>query len=230
MIPKFDTQNVLELACAAQRQNGDYLKQNQSVFDKDGKFMYIKHDNKTLIKAALGLYKQVDHEPEFAVQPLTVIEQDKITAEEIKKYFRRLMFSAIKGDNEFQTQVNSILNETEVASNQIGYVACLPSVYLRDRTRNTFEKRCRDLNDEYLADKDTWVNNKDCEILQCIRSKNFEAFNVDAIVDNKLVSWFSKNEIKIGPIVIAKAKVKDHSNHWLTKKSTTRLNYVKVSQ
>lgn len=230
MIPKFDTQTVLELACAAHRINSGYLKDNESVFDKDGKFMFIKHDNKTLVKFALGLHKQIDHEPEFAIRSIQITEQDKITAEEIKKYFRRLMFSAIKGDNEFQTEVNTILSEDQVSGNKIGYVACLPSVYLRDRTRNTFEKRCKDLEDGYIADKDTWINNKDCEILQCIRSKNFEAYNVDAIIDNKLVSWFAKFELKQGPAVIIKGKVKDHSNNWQTKKSTTRLNYVKVAQ
>lgn len=230
MIPKFYTQNILELACAAQRINGDYLKNNESVFDKDGKFLFVKHDNKTLIRNALGLVTLGNDEPEFKVHPITVLEEDRVNAEEIRKYFRRLMFSAIKGENEFQIEVNTILNEDEMSGNKIGYVACLPSVYLRDRTRSSFEKRSKDLDDGYIADKDTWIHNKDCEILQCIRSKNFEAFNVDAIINNKLVSWFTKFELKQGPAIIIKGKVKDHSHNWLTKKSTTRLNYVKVAQ
>jgi len=230
MIPKFYTQNILELACAAQRINGDYLKTNESVFDKDGKFLFVKHDNKTLIRNALGLVTLGNDEPEFKVHPITVLEEDRVTAEEIRKYFRRLMFSAIKGENEFQIEVNTILNEDQVSGNKIGYVACLPSVYLRDRTRSSFEKRSKDLDDGYIADKDTWIHNKDCEILQCIRSKNFEAFNVDAIINNKLVSWFTKFELKQGPAIIIKGKVKDHSHNWLTKKSTTRLNYVKIAQ
>ncbi len=226
MSQNYPTQRVLELACAAQRTNKEYLKESQSVFDNEGKFLFIKHTNKTLIRFALG----IDKFTEFAPQTIFIEDCDKEQAEEIKKYFRRLMFSAIKGDNEFHTEVNALLNEDEMAANKIGYIACLPSVYLKDSSRNTFEKRVRELDDSYVADKDRWINDKDCEVLQCVRSKNFDAYNVDAIIDNKLVSWFSKYELKIGPTVVVKAKVKDHSHHWLTKKSTTRLNYVKAVQ
>jgi hypothetical protein len=229
MSQTFPTRRVLELACAAQRTNKEYLKESQSVFDNEGKFLFLKHTNKALVRWALGI-DRAGVAQEFAPQDIFIEDCDKEQADEIQKYFRRLMFSAIKGDNEFQTEVNALLNEEEVAANKIGYIACLPSVYLKDSTRNVFEKRVRTLDEGYVADVDRWINDKDCEILQCIRSKNFDAYNVDAIIDNKLVSWFSKNELKIGPAVVIKGKVKDHGQNWLTKKSTTRLNYVKVAQ
>jgi hypothetical protein len=229
MSQNFSTQRVLELACAAQRTNKEYIKETQSVFDIEGKFLFVKHPNKALVRWALGI-DRANLAPEFSPQDIFIEDCDKQTAEEIRKYFRRLVFSAIKGDNEFQTEVNALLNEEEIAANKIGYIACLPSVYLKDSTRNNFEKRTRPLDNEYLADKDKWVVDQDCEILQCIRSKNFDAWNIDAIISNKLVSWFSKNEITVGPAVIIKGKVKDHSQNWLTKKATTRLNYVKIAQ
>jgi len=229
MSQTFPTRRVLELACAAQRTNKEYLKENQSVFDNEGKFLFQKHPNKTLVRWALGV-DRTNMAPEFAPQDIFIEDCDKEQADEIQKYFRRLMFSAIKGDNEFQTEVNALLNEAELPANKIGYIACLPSVYLKDSTRNSFEKRVRTLDEGYVAEVDKWVHDQDCEILQCIRSKNFDAYNVDAIISNKLVSWFSKNQLKIGPAVIVKGKVKDHSQNWLTKKSTTRLNYVKVAQ
>ena len=229
MSQNFSTQRVLELACAAQRTNKEYLKETESVFDSEGKFLFVKHPNKALVRWALGI-DRANLAPEFSPQDIFIEDRDKQTAEEIRKYFRRLVFSAIKGDNEFQTEVNALLNEEEIAANKIGYIACLPSVYLKDSTRNNFEKRTRPLDNEYLADKDKWVVDQDCEILQCIRSKNFDAWNIDAIISNKLVSWFSKNEITVGPAVIIKGKVKDHSQNWLTKKATTRLNYVKIAQ
>lgn len=229
MSQTFPTRRVLELACAAQRTNKEYLKENQSVFDNEGKFLFQKHPNKTLVRWALGV-DRTNMAPEFAPQDIFIEDCDKEQADEIQKYFRRLMFSAIKGDNEFQTEVNALLNEAELPANKIGYIACLPSVYLKDSTRNSFEKRVRTLDEGYVAEVDKWVHDQDCEILQCIRSKNFDAYNVDAIISNKLVSWFSKNQLKIGPAVVVKGKVKDHSQNWLTKKSTTRLNYVKVAQ
>lgn len=229
MSQNYPTQQVLELACAAQRTNKEYLKEAESVFDGEGKFLFIKHSNKSLIRWALGI-DRTNVSPEFAPQNIFIEDCDKEQAEQIRKYFRKLMFSAIKGDNEFQTEVNLLLNSDDIAANKIGYIACLPSVYTKDSTRSLFEKRVRDLENSYLADKDQWVMNKDCEILQCIRSKNFDAWNVDAIIDNKLVSWFAKTELKTGPAVVIKSKVKDHSHNWLTKKETTRLNYVKVAQ
>ena len=229
MSQTFPTRRVLELACAAQRTNKEYLKENQSVFDSEGKFLFQKHPNKTLVRWALGV-DRTNVAPEVAPQDIFIEDCDKEQADEIQKYFRRLMFSAIKGDNEFQTEVNALLNEAELPANKIGYIACLPSVYLKDSTRNSFEKRVRTLDEGYVAEVDKWVHDQDCEILQCIRSKNFDAYNVDAIISNKLVSWFSKNQLKIGPAVVVKGKVKDHGQNWLTKKSTTRLNYVKVAQ
>jgi hypothetical protein len=229
MSKEFLVQRILELACAAQRTNQEYLKELESVYDSDGKFLFIKHSNKALIRWALGLDRTTPS-PEFSPQDIFIEDCDTEMASDIKKYFKRLMFSAIKGDNDFHTEVNALLSTENIPPNKIGYIACLPSVYLKDSSRNSFEKRIRDLDNSYLADKDKWVIDRDCEILQCIRSKNFDAWNVDAIIDNKLVSWFSKTQIKIGPAVVIKCKVKDHSHNWLTKKETTRLNYVKVVQ
>ena len=40
----------------------------------------------------------------------------------------------------------------------------------------------------------------------------------------------SKNELKLGPAVVVKAKVKDHAKHWKHETPVTRLNYVKAAQ
>lgn len=229
MSQTYPTRQVLELACSAQRTNKEYLKEVESIYDTEGKFLYLKHSNKSLIRCALGIEKP-NGEQEFLPQNLFIEECDRLQADEIQKYFRRLMFSAIKGDNDFHTEINALLNEKEIPANKIGYIACLPSVYIKDSTRNNFEKRVRGLEEGYLSDIDKWVMNLDCEILQCIRSKNFDAWNVDAIIESKLVSWLSKTKVGVGPAVVIKAKIKDHSQNWLTKKSTTRLNYVKIAQ
>ena len=42
----------------------------------------------------------------------------------------------------------------------------------------------------------TKIQNVHAIILDCTRSKNYDAFNVLAIIDNKLVSWFNKNMVK----------------------------------
>ena len=230
MSKEFPLQQVLELACAAQRFNQAYIKEVESVFDSEGKFMYMKHSNKVLVRKALKLVDPTNASIEFAPQDIFVEDADRDLANEIQKYFKRLMFAAVKGDNEFQMEVNTLLTLGVVPDNKLGFIACLPSVYRRDFANSLIEKRARSADKEYLANIGAGVFDKDCEILASQRSKNFDAWNVDAIIDNKMVSWFSKVDMKVGPCVVVKGKVKDHSLHWKYGNPVTRLNFVKAAQ
>ena len=229
MSKEFPLQQVLELACAAQRANNAYVKEVESVFDVEGKFLFMKHPNKSLVKKALNL-KDGSTSAEFAPQDIFVEDADRELTTEIQKYFKRLMFAAVKGDNEFQTEINTLLTLAVVPDNKIGFIACLPSVYKRDSANNQIEKRARNADKEYLSAIGSSVFDKDCEILASQRSKNFDAWNVDAIIENKMVSWFSKVDMKVGPCVVVKSKVKDHSLHWKYGNPVTRLNFVKAVQ
>jgi hypothetical protein len=227
---EFPVQKVLELACAAQRTNQAYLKQAEYKYDEEGKFLFVKHDNKSLIRHALGIDKYSSTEQEFCPAQLFIEETDKETADEIRRYYRRLMFAAVKGDNDYQTEVFGLLMTEEMPANKIGYIASLPSVYHRDVVKNKVEKAFRNAEDSYLAEIGEVLLDKDCEILQVKRSKNFDAWNIGAIIDNKIVSWMSSKEVYVGSAVVVKAKVKQHVKNWNCQKSETRLNYVKVAQ
>lgn len=231
MADEIPVQKVLLLSCSAQRLNKQYLKEDESVYDDEGKFLYIKHSNKTLIRYALAL-DQIDNsvvEPGRCSQ-LTIEDCDKELAEKIRNYYRRLMFSAIKGDNEFQTEIFSLLMNENMSKNKIGFIASLPSVYDRDVDRNRMKKIFQEADDNFLSEIGAVILNKDCEILQVTRSKNFDAWNVCAIIDNKIVSWMSSKDVKVGPAVLIKAKTKQHAINWISQKRETRLNYVKVAQ
>ena len=229
--PKFPLQQVLELACAAQRVNKEYRKELEAVYaDGSDKVMYIKHPNKTLILSALGHDKITYSDPRTQPQLLNTNLEDRALATEIQTYFRKLMFAAIEGSNEFQTEVNALLNSTDVPLNKLGFIACLPSVYKRDFAKYTIEKRAKNVDEGWIGEVGQNLLDLDCEILSCQRSKNFDAYNIDAIINNKMVSWMSKADLKVGPCVIIKAKVKDLGKHWQHEKPVTRLNYVKAFQ
>lgn len=223
-------QTVLELACAAQRINKEYVKFTEPIYSNDNKLMAYKWDNKLLMRLTLDptIFKPADD----GLKPplLCTNKEDQELADEIQKYYRRLMFAAVEGENEFLTEVNALLNAEEVPESKFGFIACLPSVYKRDYGRHRVEKKVKQADAEYLADVGENLVDLDCEVLSCNRSKNFDAFNIDAIIDNKMVSWMSKYELKLGPAVIVKAKVKDHSKHWKFENPVTRLNYVKAAQ
>jgi hypothetical protein len=227
---EFPTQQVLELACAAQRTNGAYLKEEEAVYAEQGNILYFKISNKALMRYTLDPENQALIGMEAYMYKLTVTDEDIDRAEEIRKYYKRLMFAAIDGENEFLTTINTILNGETVKENQFGYVACLPSVQARDTVHNQVKKAARSVEEGFLGKTGDRLADLDCEILEVIKSKNFEGWNICAIINNKMASWMSQVELKRGPCVVVKAKVKDNSKHWKHQNDETRLNYVKVAQ
>ena len=226
---EFPTQQVLELACAAQRINGSYVKEDAPVYSEDGAFMYLKHTNKMQMLCTL-LPNNWTADPKDAPMPLKALAEDVALAEEIRKYFKRLLFAAIEGENEFQTNINSFLSSDNIETKNFGYIACLPSVYVRDLSQNKLKKVSRSVDEGYLGEVGSAIKDLDAEILSSVKSKNFEGWNIDAIINNKMVSWINKTSLNLGACVIVKAKVKDHSKHWKHQNDVTRLNYVKAAQ
>lgn len=226
---EFPTQQVLELACAAQRINGNYIKESASVFADDNTYMYTNHTNKMMMLCTVNPSNWTA-DPKEAPMPLKVLPEDILLSEEIKKHFRKFMFSAIEGENDFQTNINTILSGDTVKANQFGYVACLPSVYVRDLAQNKVKKAARQVEEGHLADIGTQLKDLDAEIISSVKSKNFEGYNIDAIISNRMASWLNKTNLNLGACVIVKAKVKDHSKHWKHGNDVTRLNYVKAAQ
>jgi hypothetical protein len=226
---EFPTQQVLELACAAQRINGAYIKEAEGVYTTDGVYMYSKQMNKILMLCTLepAIWTA---DPKEAPMPLRVLAEDIVLAEEIKTYYKRLLFAAIEGENDFQTNINTILSGEMVKQNQFGYVACLPSVYVRDRAQNKVKKAARAVDEGHVAEIGAQLKDLDAEIISSVKSKNFEGYNIDAIINNRMVSWLNKTNLNLGACVIVKAKVKDHSKHWKHQNDVTRLNYVKAAQ
>lgn len=222
---------VLELACAAQRLNQDYIKETTPIYSDDMKIMSYKWANKMLMLTTLypENYRKT-YENESPPPLLKITEEDRELAEEIKKYYRKLMFAAVKGDNDFHTEVNALLENGQVPSAKFGFIACLPMVYRRDLSKKQVDKRIKEVEDGYLGMPGEIVVDKDCEILESIRSKHYEAFNILAIIDNKMVSWMGQKDLNLGACVVQRAKIKEHSLHWKHQNKVTRLNYVKAFQ
>jgi hypothetical protein len=195
---EFPTQQVLELACAAQRVNGSYIKESQAVYSDDGMYMYLKQTNKMLmlVTAHPAIWTA---DPKDKPAALEVLSEDVALAEEIQKYFKRLMFAAISGENDFQTNINSFLNADGIETKNFGYIACLPSVYARDKAQTKIKKVARSVEGGYLGEIGSQLNDLDCEILESVKSKNFEGYNISAIINSKMASWLNKTDLKIGP-------------------------------
>jgi hypothetical protein len=224
----YPTQRALELACAAQRINKGYIKEPVVKYGDNNEVLYTTYCNRDLV--LFNLKNPLIPVTAIAPMRLVITEEDREMVTDIRKYFRKLVFSAVKNDDDFWTQLNVILTLDEVPSNRIGFVACLPQSYIRDYAKTRMEKIVKDLTQEHYGLIGDELLDKDCEILDIRRSKNFDAWNICAIIDNKMVSWMSRNELKPGACVLIKGKVKDHSLHWKYQCPETRLNYVKAFQ
>ena len=226
---EFPTQQVLELACAAQQVNGSYIKEPEAVWAEDGVYMYTKQTNKMMMLCTV-IPTNWTADPKDAPMPLKVTEEDIALAQEIKTYYKRLLFAAIEGENDFQTNINSFLSSDNIETKNFGYIACLPHVYVKDKMQNKLKKVSRSVDEGYLGEVGSNLKDLDAEILSSVKSKNFEGYNIDAIISNKMVSWINKTSLDLGACVVVKAKVKDHSKHWKHQNDVTRLNYVKAAQ
>lgn len=228
----YPVQQVLELACAAQRVNKDYVKTHEAIFTDDNKLVAYRHPNRRMIEVTIGATVPLPNEDPLLVPPLLCTNlEDRELATEIQKYYKRLLFAAIDGSNQFHVDLNTTLSSESISKAKFGFVACLPSVYKRDYAKSQFEKKVLLLSPGHIGQIDDWLMDKDCEIISSNKSKTYDAFNIEAIIDNKLVSWMGKNDLKPGNCVVVKAKVKDHTQHWKRPEvCVTRLNYVKAAQ
>ncbi len=227
----YSVQEMLELSCAAQRYNNDYCKSNEVVYSDDGKVMGYKYSNKMLMLFTLDPSRRNESNLEYLPPVLTVTEDDKAKVEDIRNYYRRLMFSVMaQPENEFLQEIHNLLNKEIMSENKIGFIACLPSTYARDTQRNDVNKILKKCMNSYVGEPNAKLTNLSATVIDCTRSKNFDAYNVLAMVDDKLISWFSRIPIKLGELTIVSAKVKGNNEHWLSKKAETRLNYVKVEK
>jgi hypothetical protein len=96
--------------------------------------------------------------------------------------------------------------------------------------QNKLKKVARSVDEGHLGEVGSNLKDLDAEILSSVKSKNFEGYNIDAIINNKMASWINKTSLNLGACVIVKAKVKDHTKHWKHQNDVTRLNYVKAAQ
>lgn len=225
----YDVPHVLELACAAFRRNNDYVKTSyHKLIDNETQAYQFIYANKTLIGFTLGHPNFGSIGPNNPLIALDIIEEDKVMASAITKYFRKLTFTMLTDQsNEFLNKLYHIFSDGKVKVNDIGYVACLPSVYEREKEKLSNKKIMNTCDDEPLAQVGSSVRNVKCTIISCKLSTTYMNYATTGIVDNKIVSWWSK-ELVEGDVVITSAKVKKIGKNYSTKKTETCLHYVRI--
>ena len=217
----YPTQEVLAYAFAAFRIRGGYVKHTQR-YSTEGK--PAEHSNGEMVKQHFGGYT----DPDFV--DFTTIEEDYENVELARSHSRRYTLGLIGGQlNSFQQDIFSAVSNDEITSKQLGLVAYVPALVVREIADAKFKKMLRI---EYRNSKDIGqpkdVVDGVIKFLSKFWSEQWESFNYIADYDGNLVSFMNKFDHEVGTRKRIKGKVKAHGKNRSFDVCETRLNYVKL--
>ena len=208
---KFTADQVWGCAAAAQRINGDYLKEDQweNINDQARK---IKTANKLLVKDWLRTndYSQVT-------------AADITAGQTARNHFKSYTLLAIAGRlNEFQATAMQLAAKEEFTGRDIydfAVISCLPSVAVRDvanselkREIYTSEQLQGDVGDPIVGD---------ITVISARFNSDYNRYKITARMGESFVDfWFGK---ELEGTIRIKGKVKTQRGN-----KTTQLNYVKI--
>ena len=210
----FTADQVWGLAVAADRVNGGYFKEPVWSTPEDATPpKVVKDANKLLVKQWLRTNN-------FTAASEADIEKGR----EIRNYFNGFLLKQISGRiNEFEQQALRIAQMDEFTGRnmlEFAIVSCLPSVMIRDQSRNELAREVRastQLQGE-VGDK----IQGEIEIVKSYYSQEYNKFRITArLVDSFVDFWYNTN-IDAGSRVSIKAKIKSVRGD-----NTTQLNFVK---
>jgi hypothetical protein len=209
----FTADQVWGLAVAADRINEGYFKEQQWGQSDSGESRLLKETNKAMVKYWL-------RNNNFTAATAEDIEKGR----EVRNYFNGFLLKQISGKiNEFEQQALRIAQMDEFTNRnmlELAIVSCLPSVMLRDQSRNELAREVRHSTQLTGAVGDKIQG--EIEVVKCYYSKDYDKFRVTAkLVDSFVDFWYNSN-LEAGDRISIKAKIKSVRGD-----NTTQLNFVK---
>jgi hypothetical protein len=207
----FTADHVWALAVVADRINGGYLKETEWLENAVPPCMG-REANKKLVKQWLR----------EGSNPTTEADIEK--GREIRNYFNGFLLKQISGKiNDFEQQALRIAQMDEFTGKnmlEFAVVSCLPSVMIRDQSRNELAREVRASTQLQGAVGDKIQG--EIEVVKCYYSKDYDKFRVTAkLVDSFVDFWYNSN-LEAGQKLSIKAKIKSVRGD-----NTTQLNFVK---
>lgn len=198
----YRAEDVWAAACAAQRINGSYIKQ-----DADGKV-----SNRNLVMDLLEMARTA------------VTDADREQGEEVRRYYKAMTFKLIAGEriSEFDANAMKVAQQDVVFGNyDIAVITALPSCAERGRARDQVNNRIKFEGGGFIGTVGSKVT-VDLEILKCNFSQNWGIYYITGMTENKEVVFFGyKAQRQVGERVRVTGNVKAHRD------DSTQLNRVK---
>ena len=207
----FTADHVWALAVVADRINGGYLKETEWLENAVPPCIG-REANKKLVKQWLR----------EGSNPTTEADIEK--GREIRNYFNGFLLKQISGKiNDFEQQALRIAQMDEFTGKnmlEFAIVSCLPSVMIRDQSRNELAREVRASTQLQGAVGDKIQG--EIEVVKCYYSKDYDKYRVTAkLVDSFVDFWYNSN-LEAGQKLSIKAKIKSVRGD-----NTTQLNFVK---
>lgn len=208
----FTADQVWGLAVAADRINGGYFKEDVYVMENECQ-KRITQANKLMVKQWL-------REGAFSEATAEDIEKGR----EIRNYFNGFLLKQISGKiNDFEAQALRIAQMDEFTGKHLlefAIVSCLPSVMLRDQSKNELAREVR--NSTQLQGNPGDRIQGEIEVVKCYYSQEYNKYRITAKLVDSFVDFWYNSAMEQGSRVSIKAKIKSVRGD-----NTTQLNFVK---
>lgn len=210
----FTADQVWGLAVAADRVNEGYFKEPVWTTPEDGTPpKVVKDANKLLVKQWLRTNN-------FTAATEADIEKGR----EIRNYFNGFLLKQISGKiNDFEQQALRIAQMDEFTGKnmlEFAIVSCLPSVMIRDQSRNELAREVRASTQLQGAVGDKIQG--EIEVVKCYYSQEYNKYRITAKLVDSFVDFWYNNNLEAGQKLTIKAKIKSVRGD-----NTTQLNFVK---
>jgi hypothetical protein len=213
---QFPVDTVWAAACAAQRINGEYLKEGKNTYGDQGQVLGTKMRNRDLM-------------PEFLHNPDRLLPEDIEAAKQCQNFLRNdLTFRALKGRlTDFDQSVSKVLAVTDAFDTvrhryELAVVACLPQSHQRAMARQEQQQRLRSARGGLIGQPGDKIMTT-VEVVSATYSQQYGIHWIRAVTQEDQPVFFSNRaRFEPGTRITIKGAVKAH------KDGVTQLNYVKV--
>jgi hypothetical protein len=214
--PGYAVADVWAAACAAQRINGEYLKEGRNTMGKQGEVLSTTPRNRDIMLQFL-------HHPEC------LLPEDIAEGVECQNFLRNdLTFRALKGQlNDFDQATSKVLAVTDRFFPQqhryeLAVIACLPQSHLRSMARQEQQARLKRATGGVFGSVGQKVSMA-VEIVSANYSQNYNIYWISAVNDADQPVVFSyKTALTAGDRYTIMGTVKGHRDN------KTQLNRVKI--
>jgi hypothetical protein len=209
----FTADQVWACAAAAQRINGEYLKEDKGYYTNDG-WVLEKKANKVMVKNWL-------REGNFSL--LTAADYE--AGVKARNHFKSYTLLALTGQmNEFQSTAMRIAAKDEFTNRDMydfAVISCLPSVAERDAARTELKREV--YASEQLQGAIGEIVTGEITVLQCRYNQNYNKYRITARMGESFIDFWHSKDLLANTNYCIKGKIKNVRGD-----KTTQLNFVKI--